>query len=346
LSKKIAIRTDTNEIIATGHVMRCLTIAGELRTLGCEVIFVSSDEMIRPYTDHDGFDVHILDSDYSDKEAETDNLISFLKKENINTLFVDSYSVTEKYFLDLKNAGMHVMYMDDLCKCAYPVDAVVNYCPAAVSLGYEIIYSKETKLYLGPAFIPLREQFRQGLRSTGDGLMITAGGSDSLGLADIMIEGILDDRGLGYSDCIPGRIHLLAGRYYEPGDAVKKAVKDGSVILHQSVDNVAQIMKDCRAAISSAGTTLFELSAVGVVTASYVFVDNQMTDAMYFDREGLMPYIGDFRVSSGRCMERIIDFLYDINGMSATERKAKSNALTELIDGEGAGRIAKALMEL
>ena len=41
---KIGIRVDANEIVATGHVMRCLAIAEELRKIGQELLFISADD--------------------------------------------------------------------------------------------------------------------------------------------------------------------------------------------------------------------------------------------------------------------------------------------------------------
>lgn len=326
--------------------MRCLSLAAALTSQGADVRFVSSDINILPFTDKAGYTAHILNSAWDDKNGEIKALTGWLKEESIDTVFIDSYSVTAEYFAALKEAGIHVMYIDDLCKEAYPVDAMVNYCPAAVSLGYEKMYPPETKLLLGPGYIPLREQFTKGLRSKGDALLITAGGSDSMGLTDLMIRGVIAEHGLGYDKERLGRIRLLAGRYYHPSDYIKEAVEKGRVILYQNVDNVAQIMSECGAAVSSAGTTLFELSAIGVITASFVFVDNQMIDALYFDEAGLMPYAGDFRESPDKCMERIIEFLYKVKSMSDKERERKSNALYSLIDGQGANRIAAELISL
>ena len=44
----IAIRTDANEKIAMGHLMRCLSIAKQLKEKGQEVIFFISEKSCCP----------------------------------------------------------------------------------------------------------------------------------------------------------------------------------------------------------------------------------------------------------------------------------------------------------
>ena len=39
----VLIRTDANQSVATGHLMRCLSIAGQLEALGEEVVFLFRD---------------------------------------------------------------------------------------------------------------------------------------------------------------------------------------------------------------------------------------------------------------------------------------------------------------
>ena len=59
---KILIRADASVQIGTGHVMRCLTIADELRRRGTEAIFACRefDGNLRGYIEEKGYIVHRL----------------------------------------------------------------------------------------------------------------------------------------------------------------------------------------------------------------------------------------------------------------------------------------------
>ena len=59
---KILIRTDASIQIGTGHVMRCLTLADELRGRGAEVIFACRefDGNLCGYIEEKGYIVHHL----------------------------------------------------------------------------------------------------------------------------------------------------------------------------------------------------------------------------------------------------------------------------------------------
>ncbi len=357
---KIAIRVDTNKTIATGHVMRSMAVAAQLIRMGADVHVISADEGVCPFvgkTD-ERINSHIMDTDWSDMEAELPALIEYLRSEGINRLLVDSYQVTASYFDKLREAGIHVAYMDDLCARAYSVDALINYNICAPHMGYEEMYGASTKLYLGPEYAPLRSQFAETISQNGTGIFLTTGGSDSFGIAEMVIRAISEndltgsnligdenapvaETGQG-SDGTP-KIHLLAGRYYEPTEYVLQAVESGKVVLHQNVDSVAEVMSTCKLAISSGGSTLYELCAIGIPAISFTFADNQIENALGFDREGIIPYAGDFRTDREGCIRKILDFLAEKDVINNyLDRKHR---MQEVTDGHGAERIAHIMIE-
>lgn len=62
MNKNLIIRTDLSVKIGTGHVMRCLTLADELRERGAEVFFVCRefDGILSGYIEEKGYIVHHL----------------------------------------------------------------------------------------------------------------------------------------------------------------------------------------------------------------------------------------------------------------------------------------------
>ncbi len=389
---KIAIRVDANEIVATGHIMRCRTIAGSLQQMGCSVVFVSADNNIAPYI-QDEYPFHVLESNWRKMEEEIIVLLDFLHEEEIDRILVDSYYATPEYIRILESNGIRTMYVDDMQKEVYPASAILNYSPGAPGLGYEEFYGElSPKFLLGTKYIPIREQFVQKSRTTeGSGfissaerfgtdgeliknidlvanenkeafegvhrtygyktdelnnIFLTTGGADSMGLSEIIASAIIRDPELHFKEDRNKKIHLLAGRFYRVTEKIQQYIEDGYVVLHQNVSNVADIMSSCDVAITPAGTTLYELCSVGVLSISFVFAENQEPDALYFANQGYVPYAGDFRDDVNEALTAILTYVEEVQSMDTTERLEISNRLKRLIDGQGADRIAEVLTEM
>ncbi len=138
----IAIRVDANEIIASGHLMRCLSIADALFSLGEEIIFYTSDEFAEQTITKRGFKAIRLHYAWNDKESELDQLSKELEKTCPRLLLIDSYQVTKQYLKSLRQS-VKLAYIDDLNAFDYPVDIVINYSIYAEDLDYP-----QNKVYL------------------------------------------------------------------------------------------------------------------------------------------------------------------------------------------------------
>lgn len=131
----ITIRVDANEYIASGHVMRCLSISDALFSLGEDVVFITADDNAKQIIDKRGFDAIVLNSDWNDKEGELDQLTSEIEQLAPDLLLIDSYQVTERYLTEL-HRKVKTAYIDDLNAFDYPVDIVINYSIYAEDLNY------------------------------------------------------------------------------------------------------------------------------------------------------------------------------------------------------------------
>lgn len=362
----IGIRADANSIIATGHVMRCISIAKAIKELGEEVIFFLADQdslrLFKSNISENEFQVVVLGTDWQDMEGELDILTKELKERAIKTLLVDSYNVTKTYFERLKEI-CRVAYLDDLNEETYPVSMLINYSGYSLDMGYTEDYrdmtgfnGEQTALYLGLQYAPLREQFYKDTpdsevdisfvdsfaRKDKRHVLIATGGADMcnmlMPLIDRILKSELKERAIW---------HIVVGSFVANADEIVKSVcGQDAIVIHQAVQNMAYLMKRCDLAVMAAGTMLTECAACGLPTIFYQVADNQKFNVQYWGNCEGMTFAGD--VSDGDtkktlaidCIERtLLEMLSD-----SFRLNKMADSLKRITDGKGAVRIAKALM--
>lgn len=337
---KIGIRADINETVATGHFMRCATIADELVKKGADVIFYSADEGISSFARERGYEYEVLGSRWDDLDSEIP-LVSRMKE--CDVILLDTYYVTPGYFDALNALGSKIVYIDDIHRFHYKADVIVNYSPSYTEYDYQKEYEKDdTILCLGTDYVPLRPQFSSYKDEDHQGsdfrIFITSGGMDTYGICEKIISSIYKTSNANT------KVVLLVGRSFKITDYLKDLVKDSFLEIHQNVSDVASIMRSCDIGITPAGTTLYELSACKVPSISYTFTDNQLSDARFFDDKGLISYCGDFRNGEQVFVQKLSEKICELRNKSESEKKALGDKMHDMIDGKGAMRIASAVI--
>lgn len=334
----IYIRTDMNDQIATGHIMRCLSIADGLRKIGESVKFIVADENAVALIKERGYLSIILGTDWNNMDEEIPVLEKIIHKFNISKLLIDSYQVTQNYLRRLSDS-VKTMYIDDLNMFEYPVDIIVCYANYWKRFCYNANRLQQ-KLLLGTKYVPLREAFwnctEKEIQADVETLLLLSGGTDPYNFLDNMLQKI-ELRQFRRVDVVCGRYNLN----YE--NLCQKYKKYLNVVVYKNVSDMKKYMQDADLAVSAGGTTLYELCAVGTPTISYSFADNQLDNVRQFDEDGLIAYAGDLRRDDvTENVEKMIDrFRKDF-----ALRKKSSNRMQAIVDGKGAERLAKALINM
>lgn len=336
---RIYFRADANGQVGYGHLMRCLTIADACADRGLWPVFVMADEGAAETVEKRGFPCVILHTDYRDMEGEIPALSGSLQADT--PLVLDSYFLTKDYVKTLRERGFRLAWMDDLGKEDYPVDLLINYNLYAPQLGYP--KAGVTRYLLGASYAPVRPAFRTEQVRVSDRLqtiLVTTGAADPCGAGSFFAETLakLDAE---------VQILVVCGPYASDREALHALAKQcGRVSVLEGVTDLLPVMRRSDFAVAAAGSTLYELCAVGVPAMVYYFADNQRQGAEAFSRLTGMANLGDLRAAGGRetAKRHLADAFCAIRGKKARERIA--GTMHGLVDGAGADRIAEALAEL
>ena len=340
--KEIYFRVDANQHIASGHVMRCLSIADAMHIIKVKCTFICADMESGELIKDKGYEVIFLNSKWNHLGGEIDRMVSVIRERKISMLFIDSYYVTQTY-LEALHREAKLIYMDDLHAFDYPVDMLINYAVYAEDFNY-VVNRQGPRLLLGCDFVPLRGQFqnieKKNISKEVKSIMITTGGTDQYDFAGSLLKVLCKDdrfRKLHFT--------IIAGKFCKQiGEWSAYAENRSNVQILSNVTNMATVMQKMDIAISAGGSTLYELCACGVPTISYSFADNQLDNVHKFDKLEMIKYIGDLRDDFENCIEQCCLALEN-SIHHVQERKRISDEMQQKVDGCGSMRIAQVIQQ-
>lgn len=326
------IRTDMNDVIATGHVMRCLAIADAAKTMGESTTFILADEQAEALIEARGHRCIVLHTQWNAMESELTTLMSVIEEREIKSILIDSYQVTERYLESLTRC-VRTTYLDDLNAFHYPVNAIICYASYWDRFGYKERYP-DTELYLGTGYVPLRQVFwkteKKIIHERVGSLVLLSGGTDHYDVVSRILEGINRSH---YR-----RVDVICGIYNTRYERLcERYEAEENIYIHKGVTDIERYMKSADVAISAGGTTLYELCACGTPTISYAFADNQLDNVRRFHEDGIIDYAGDVR--SDDIVTQINRYLEEYQ-QNRDIICRKSERMQRLVDGKGAMRIA------
>lgn len=269
---RIIFRVDASETIGSGHVMRCLAIAQEWIRRGGSAGFLMHETLswLVERIKSEGGEYIPLKRDNSYAVLEACELFS------ADLICLDGYQFDSDYRKQLYSKSLPLIVIDDhVLESPYFADVVVNPQPNVRRLDYTD--SEDTMLLLGIDFMPMRDEFTAERSADNDTrlsrkhVLINFGGTDPKRLTYRVTEKLLNILSDGSPlDVIVSEQHrdyLLLKRLEERH---KK-----SLHVHAGVNDMAELMKTAKIAISAGGSTVWELVAMHVPSIVVLVADNQ-----------------------------------------------------------------------
>lgn len=338
-------RADGSAATGAGHLMRCLTVAQELQKRikhPEELCFLCAEEASGELLESWNMPVKILGTDPADLEGELPVLEQLIQGSG-HVFLVDSYAVTDAYLWALHRFG-RVYLLDDMQQHAFPVDGVINYNLFASREKYRELYGSDTGQYLGAAYVPVRQQFCEAakqyiLPENVTDVLITTGGGDRDNIAGEILRELCEHSLAGKTI----RYHLVVGRFNPNREKLEQyASQHSGVVLHCDVRDMAGLMMTCQLAVTAGGTTIYELSVLGVPFVCFSYAENQEGLTGWLGEQKITGYAGEWHHAPEETRRAIS--IWCLRACENREYRQKAyEAERTLIDGRGAARIAEIL---
>ncbi|MGB3367026.1 MAG: UDP-2,4-diacetamido-2,4,6-trideoxy-beta-L-altropyranose hydrolase [Acidaminobacteraceae bacterium] len=276
----VYIRVDANTSVGFGHLMRTLSLALAFKSFKKTVVFISSDFEVQNVSKNYGFD-------FIDNEKLIDSNIGN------KVLVLDGYEFDNKYIEICKEQFDKVIYFDDFIDNTINSDAIINNCLGIDESFYRI--KDGVRYYLGEKYILFRPKIydalvnKKTLQVEMKKMLITTGGSDKFEILK-WIPILANEK---FSNI---KIKIVVGNaihYEEELFNLYKNYSNIEIKINASEEEMVDIFLSSDVAISSGGSTIYELCAFGVPTLVIKVADNQnhLVDSM--NKKGTIHYIGD-----------------------------------------------------
>lgn len=358
---KVAFRVDSGSQLGSGHLIRCLTLAKQLKLGGADVLFISrefSGNLIEKI-EQSALPVCRLASphpymfnseDYSTwlgvtQEDDASQTVEALDNQIYDWIIIDHYGIDEVWEKAVRPFTHKILVIDDLANRNHDCDVLLdqNYFGDKTLSRYQNLVSEHCKCLLGPNFALLQPEYAQltALMPSRDGqiarVLVFFGGSDiSAQTAKVLSA-------LSHTDLLHLAVDVVAGPNYSDYERIKDLVLNRpGTTLHRNLPTLAGLMMRADLMIGAGGATTWERMCLGLPSLVISVAENQDAPTRSLTTDGYQKSINEGVNASIILWQRaILQLIKDQESIISLSKKSG-----DLVDGVGAKRIARILLNL
>lgn len=357
----IFFRVDASANIGSGHVVRCTTLAKELRSRGLDCQFVCREltgNLIESICDQ-GFDVRPLQHDVAmdtpadpsapihatwlgtDWRTDADQTIDALNGDKCDWLIVDHYALDVRWEAALRSHATKIMVIDDLADRIHDCDLLLDssLLPDMESRYDGLVPARCAKL-VGPTWALLQPDYADLHPRTPPRLgpvqriLISFGGVDQQNVTGTAVAAVLalqrDDIAVDV---------VISSRSPHAATVRAQVEHCANITVHDSVPCLAPLMLQADLAFGAGGMTSWERCCLGLPAIVVTLADNQRFIAGELDRQSMVQWLGKVDEVTQRDMEQALRIAVN----TPCDIEPWSRRCLALLDGQGTGRVASIL---
>ena len=340
----VFFRADANKQIASGHIMRCISIAQAFKDAGEDVTFLIADDNPISMLERAGIKYYTLHSVWNQLMGEIEEMKNLLQDYDNPLLIIDTYQVSRGYVEALLPFA-RICYLGSKPEYLGNLQALVNYSTDIDFEFYSSNYDSTTRLLLGAAYAPLRKEYMHvEHKESLDGrcrILLTTGNTDQHQCVERIINAIV-----GTPIFQQLEINVVVGGMFENKEKLHSLYDNvQSVHLHENVKSMSSLMGESDLAVSTNGTTVYELAAARVPAITFSMVEEQIKSAQKLNELEVVDYCGEIYQDEGHCINSIIKTI-EKYAPSPEYRYALAAKANSIVDGRGCERIVNTLLKI
>ena len=330
---KALFRADASLTDSSGHVMRSLVLATELRKRGWSVEFISfcDNEELRNHMAKSVDRVEFL----GHQRQKTDSAIikSYRDNKDVDLIILDSYELNEAYHREIRDDSTVLMLIDDQLKLSrYQCNILLNNNIFASDLNYGL--SDDIRSLMGARYFLLNEAFRAApprtrlVHEEARKILVTLGGADSRDLVSRVVSALI-------GHCRPDmEVRVVVGAMYRFRDSLRNQIRNLScrVDLIDFNNDMAELMSWADVAVTAGGITCLEMAYMGLPMAVTAAAENQVRTTRTLGEMGCAVTCGADEAGFSAAIGHLLT--------SGEDRARLSDNCRRLIDGRGTVRVA------
>ncbi len=305
----IAFRVDASNQIGTGHFMRCLTLADELKKHGAQIRFISRNlpTHLSDMLTEKGMEYLPLSTDVAKESVDelvhanwlgtsqaqdAQATVQALASQLWDWIIVDHYALDERWERAVRGKCKKLMVIDDLADRQHDCDVLLdqNYY-ADMQTRYNGKVPLQCQLLLGPRFALLRKEFRT-LRQkvkvrTGNvkKILVFFGGVDADNYTSLAITALAEMNAKRHVDVVIGAQHPFR-------EQIQKDCLAHGYLCHVQTTRMAELMAEADLAIGAGGSATWERCCLGLPCIVGAVAQNQVQAAKDLAIVGVARYVG------------------------------------------------------
>jgi len=308
---KVAFRTDATRQIGTGHFMRCLTLADELKKQGAQIRFISRNlpAHLSDMLNEKGMEYVPLNMDVAqepnDELAHSSWLgtsqaqdaqatIQAMAAHVWDWVVVDHYALDVRWESAVRASAKQLMVIDDLADRPHNCDILLdqNFYHDQKQ-RYKGLIPEQCLTLLGPAYVLLRPEFAEakqqlkGRDGTIERILVFFGGNDPTNETVKVLVALQRFNRTQIS------VDVVVGLTNTNRIVIQKLCEElPNATYHCNVSNMAELILNADLGIGAGGSAMWERCYLGLPTITVVSAANQVRTTEDVADIGAIGYLG------------------------------------------------------